>query len=87
MREGTLRGHFAQPAINARRLEDADHNGEAPDSFDLAQFDQLMVVNLADDDAPKRHLDVHAAFLNPKSLTLSTFYPDPVRRPEETTRS
>ena len=51
MSQGPGRRHFFDAAVDAGRLENADHDGKAAVALDLFQHDDLLIMDLADDDA------------------------------------
>ena len=53
------RDDVLHPPVDARRLEDADHDREAPLAVHLAQDDDLLLVDLGDDDPLQLHLHGH----------------------------
>src|SRR5262249_46372860 len=53
------RRHPFDAAVDASRLEDADDDGKTAVALHLFQHDDLLIVNLADDDALQFHLDGH----------------------------
>src|SRR4029078_538849 len=59
VREWPGRLHAADAAVDARGLEDANHDREAALPIDLFQDDNLVFIDLADDDAAKFHLHGH----------------------------
>lgn len=63
MSQRSRRGRRCQPAIDARRLKDADQNWKGPLPVDFAEIDNLLVIDLRNDDPRKLHFDEHSEFL------------------------
>ena len=62
VRQRPRRGRSGQPSVDAGRLEYPDQNRERAFATDLAQVDDLLIVDFADDDPRQLHFDEHGGF-------------------------
>src|SRR5690606_5790030 len=59
MGQRARRRNALDPPLDARRFENADHDRKLPLAVDLAQINNLLVVDFADDDSRQLHFDWH----------------------------